>query len=345
MTQILLFRADADEHIGSGHVMRSLAIAEAATSQGLACSFAMQTCPGGLRERLNQAGIAINELPSGNDLAAFLSLIEETSPRAVVIDGYKFSEDYRSALRSSGSPVLAMDDLEGRHILHADLVANANPAASPGDYTGRADTARLLLGLEYAPLRGEFREAAASPSTALANRNRLLVTFGGSDPLGLSGPVIDELLAALPHDVTVDLVLGGTHPDHDALAAQAAGNPLLNLHVNSSDMAALMSTAGLAISAAGSTTLELAAMGVPAILGVTAENQAQMLSAHRALGWCDGIDARAAKAPEELVKLAVELWQDPASRQAMSEKASKLVDGKGADRIVAALLEIISPVR
>lgn len=346
MTETLLFRADADRHSGSGHLMRSMAIAEAAADQGLACRFAMRTCPDGLRDRLIQVGVAIDDLQPGNELAAFLSLIDKISPQAVVIDGYHFDEEYRAAVHNAVC-VLAMDDLVGGHILHADLVVNANPAARPGDYAGRVDEARLLLGLEFAPLRKEFRDAAEGPSPALAERDRLLVTFGGSDPLGLSGPVVHRLLAALPPGVTLDLVLGGAHPDHDTLAARAAGDALFNLHVNSSDMAGLMASAGLAISAAGSTVLELAAMGVPAILAVTAENQEQMLRVQKELEWCDGLDGResGAEAPARIADMAIGLWRDLEKRQKMAAKASKLVDGKGAERIVAALLEFTGPAR
>jgi UDP-2,4-diacetamido-2,4,6-trideoxy-beta-L-altropyranose hydrolase len=324
--------------------MRCFAIAEAAADQGLVCRFAMRTCPDELRDRLNRAGFAIADLPDANELDAFLALIDQTSPHAVVIDGYQFNDQYRSAVHAASHAVLTMDDLVASQALHADLLVNANPAANPVDYAGRADQTRLLLGLEFAPLRKEFSEAARPSSPALADRDRLLVTFGGSDPLGLSAPIVDGLLAA---GVKLDLVLGREHPDHDALAALAAGDVLLNLHVDSRDMAALMASAGLAISAAGSTVLELAAMGMPAILAVTAKNQAPVLKAHKALAWCDGLDARdtGSEAPARIADMAIELWRDLPRRQKMAEKAHTLVDGKGAERIVAALLEFTGPAR
>lgn len=340
MTQTLLFRADADGQTGSGHVMRSLAIAEAAASMGMACRFAMQACPDGLRSRLRRAGFETDALPAGGAPDAFLDLIRGTAPVAVIIDGYHFNESYRSAVRSAGRPVLAMDDLMGSHVLHADLVVNANPAASPGDYTGRAGKARLLLGLEYAALRKEFRQAAQRPFPALADRQRLLITIGASDPLRLSLALAETLMDILPDRVTIDLVLGAAHPHSEACERLRERNPSrLTLHINADNMAELMRGAGLAVSAAGSTVLELAAMAVPGILLVTAENQAPALVVHSALGWCRGLDARSGDRRQEIAALAKALWNDVAARRAMAAKAADLVDGKGAGRILAALLE------
>lgn len=339
MTETLLFRADADALMGSGHVMRAIALAEAAADKDVACRIAMKSCPGELRDRLNQAGMAIDDLPSGDELAAFLALIKDLSPGAVVIDGYKFDEKYRLAVRGQAARVLTMDDGVAAGALHADIVVNANPAASQIDYAESAAAARLLLGLEFALLRKEFLGGEVSSSQPLVSeRNRILLTFGGSDPLCLAAPVTDGLLAALPGGVAVDLVLGGAHHDHDALVERAAQSDQLSLHVNSRNMASLMAGAGMAISAAGSTVLELAAMGVPAILVATADNQAQVLNAHKALDWCRGLDGRETGATEKIVDMATVLWNDNSSRQAMAEKASGLVDGNGAERVVAALL-------
>lgn len=344
MTQTLLFRADADSHMGAGHVMRCLAIAEAAADRGLECRFAMQACPSGLRDRLSGAGFAIDALPQDSTADGFLALIGNTAPAAVIIDGYTFHEDYRAAVANAGPCVLAMDDLVDAHPLHAHLVVNANPAARPADYGARTGKARLLLGLDYAPLRAEFQQAAQAPSPTLAERDRLLVTFGGSDPLQLSHPLTALLLDALPEAVSIDLVLGGEHAHLGDCQALRDQNPQrLDIHLDVRDMAALMRTAGLAVSAAGSTALELASMCVPAILVATADNQQAVMDAHCALGWCQGLGADGKDRLPEIAGLAGRLWRDLGQRQAMAEKAGNLVDGKGAARIVAALLETIDP--
>lgn len=347
MTQTLLFRADAGD-TGAGHVMRCLAIAEAAADQGLSCRFAMQTCPRGLRDRLSGAGFAIDILDEDDGPNSFLALIDNIAPAAVIIDGYTFDENYRAAVAATGPCVLAMDDLVGGQLFHADLIANANPAAGPADYKERAGEARLLLGLSYAPLRREFVEAVQASSAPLAERNRLLVTFGGSDPLRLSHPLTALLLDALPDAVSIDLVLGSDHPGQDDCETLRDQNPQrIALHIDTRDMAALMRAAGLAISAAGSTAMELARMAVPAILVATADNQEAVMDAHSALGWCRGLDARAAmlQIASKIADSASALWGDLPLRQVMAEKAGNLVDGKGAARIVAALLETINPER
>jgi UDP-2,4-diacetamido-2,4,6-trideoxy-beta-L-altropyranose hydrolase len=94
----------------------------------------------------------------------------------------------------------------------------------------------------------------------------------------------------------------------------------------------------LTIGGAGSTTWELACLGVPAILIVLADNQAALASAvdragfARSAGWCKDL------APEQLASMLTELVQRPELRRAMGELGAKIVDGRGAERVATLLL-------
>lgn len=346
----VLFRADAGASIGAGHVMRCLAVAEAVQELGGDALFAAASLPPPLEDRLRGAGMAVHRIDaapgSAADLAATSIVAAEAGAAAIVLDGYGFSEEWRSGLAETGLCVLAFDDAGTGEPIHAGLIVNAAPDAGRLPYRKGNPDARLLLGPAYAPLRREVREAAAAPKPPLEERRSLLVTFGGSDPLGLTAPVVERLAPRLPPGVWLDVAVGGAVRDAGAVEAVAERfKDSVRLHRDTPRMGHLMAQAGLAVSAAGTTTGELAAIGTPAVLVTIADNQLEAARQSEALGWCALVAGQTEGAPERIVAAALDLWTDPARRRAMAEKLAGIVDGRGALRIAQALAEAVAACR
>ncbi|WP_188261930.1 UDP-2,4-diacetamido-2,4,6-trideoxy-beta-L-altropyranose hydrolase [Azospirillum tabaci] len=343
----VLFRADAGASIGAGHVMRCLAVAEAVQELGGDALFAVASLPPALEERLHAAGMATHRIDaapgSAADLAATRAIAVEAGVAAVVLDGYGFGEDWRAGLAGTGLCILAFDDAGSGEPIHARLIVNAAPDAASLPYRKGNPDARLLLGPAHAPLRREVREAAAAPKPPLEERRGLLVTFGGSDPLGLTAPVIERLAPRLPPGVWLDVAVGGAVRDAAAVEA-AAGcfKDSVRLHRDTPRMGHLMAQAGLAVSAAGTTTGELAAIGTPAVLVTIADNQLEAARQSEALGWCALVAGQTEGAAERIADMALELWADPARRRTMAGKLAGIVDGRGALRIAQALAEAVT---
>ena len=335
----VLLRCDASADMGAGHVMRCLALAEALEELGHPCRFAAARLPDALRARLEAARfevVALDAEPGGaEDLTATLAAAAGCA--AVVLDGYQFGGEYRAGLAAAGPPVLAFDDLATLPCLHASMVVNAGPAAASMPYGRVAPGAELLLGPDYAPLRREFRQALADPLPPISGRTGLLLTFGGTDPLGLTVPVLKRLAPALPTGVAIEVVAGGANPRLDCLRAAAGRFANTRLHVETDRMGALMRGAGLAVSAAGGTLGELAALRVPTLLVTVADNQVPSARAAAAEGRCVTLDGRAEGAADRIADAALSLWRDTPARAALSARIGGTVDGQGAPRIARAL--------
>ncbi|PWC64400.1 hypothetical protein TSH58_22450 [Azospirillum sp. TSH58] len=327
--------------------MRCLAVAEAVRELGGDAHFAAASLPPALADRLRSAGMAFHRIDAeaggAADLAATRTVAAETGASAIVLDGYGFSEGWRAGLVGMGLSVLAFDDAGTGEPIHAGLIVNAAPDAASLPYRKGNPDARLLLGPAYAPLRREVREAAAVPKPPLEERRGLLVTFGGSDPLGLTAPVIERLAPCLPSGVWLDVAVGGAVRDAAAVEAVAERfKDSVRLHHDTPRMGHLMAQAGLAVSAAGTTTGELAAIGTPAVLVTIADNQLEGARQSEALGWCALVPGQTEAAPERIADVALELWADPARRRAMADKLAGIVDGQGALRIARALAEVVT---
>jgi UDP-2,4-diacetamido-2,4,6-trideoxy-beta-L-altropyranose hydrolase len=336
----ILVRADAAAAIGTGHVMRCLALVEILQERGHQCRFAMADITPAIAALLAGRALPVELLPgpagSAADLAAMRALA--VAADATIIDGYHFDTAYRAGLALCARPILAWDDGGSDGPLHSALVVNASSAARAEDYARRAPGARLLLGPAYIPLRQEIRSliGAARPADG-----HLLVSFGGSDPLGLTGPVLAGLAPCF--DGRIEAVLGGSVTDPRPAEAVAARFPTrIRLHRDTPHLGALMLGARLAISAAGGTLAELAALRTPSLLIAVAENQREAVRLSPGHGWCLGFDGLDADAVPRILATALALWPDTPRLAAMSAAAAGLVDGGGTGRVADALEALIT---
>ncbi len=337
----LVFRADASAAIGTGHVMRAIAVAEALAERGHRCHLASAQLPDRLAGRARAAAMAL--APLGPDLAigdtedrlATSTLCARLGATAVIVDGLTFTPGYLAGLRADGLMVACFDDTAQRSSLPADLVINASLAADITRYRALAPEAELLLGPDHAPLRREFRQAIQGGLPPLDARPDVFIGMGGADPPGLTGPLLDMMAECLPAGVRLHGVVGAANPRMWSLRFHEHRlRDRASLHIDSPNLAAVMARCGLAVTAAGSTTAELAAMGVPMILAVIADNQVPNADAVAALGPVPVLDARdGIVVIPTLVDLATRLWADPAARADQLSVLAPLADPQGALRI------------
>lgn len=331
----VVIRAHGGGAAGAGHVMRCLALAHAMSADRAAVTFVLDDASGPLAKRVLDAGYAV--VPAGGEVGTFAdstavaALAAEEGARWVVVDGYPLGAEFVEALQAAGFYVLAIDDHGTRGYQSAEIVLDQNLGADPADYASRSARTRLLLGTEYALLRPEFaRRRAEALGRAVPERAaRLLVTFGGSDPAGLTALAIAALGDPRLEGIGTSVLLGPGAPVPDV--ALPAGVTLLR---DVRDVATLIAETDLALAAAGSTCWELACLGVPSLLIAAAENQVPIAERMHAAGAgrylgradCGGIDAAS------LASSIEGLAADAASRRLMREAAARLVDGRGAAR-------------
>ena len=337
---LLLLRADAGVHQGSGHVMRGLALAQAWQDAGGRAALLSSALHTRLARRLADEGVACVPLQaapgSEGDAAESASCATRLGACAVSVDSYALGARWQRRVRPV-APLLVWDDFGTEAALCADLVLNQNAHATAAAYAGRAPGATLLLGTAHAVLRREFSDwLDATPATPEAAQ-RLLVSFGGSDPDGVTLRVLEALHAAGTALEVVALV-GAQNPRLEALQALVdAAGPRWRLQRFTADVPGLLAGVDLAVSAGGSTTWELCRMGVPTVLVTLAENQEDLSAAVHREGAAVLLgrqqDVRGTQVAEAVAALAA----DADRRRRLSAAGQALVDGRGGARVVAAL--------
>jgi UDP-2,4-diacetamido-2,4,6-trideoxy-beta-L-altropyranose hydrolase len=335
----LLFRVDASIAIGSGHLMRCLALAQAWQNVGGKAVFAVATDIGRLQTRLEAEAIAVRFLSvvtgSDEDGKETISVAKQLGVSWLIIDGYQFGADYQAQLKAAGLNLLFIDDYGHAEHYYADLVLNQNLSADQSLYPHRETKTQLLLGTDYALLRREFWQWRNWKREIPATASKIFVTLGGGDPDNVTLKVMQALSAIEKEGLEIVVVVGGSNPHYDQLQAVAQASPFpIALKQNVTNMPEWMAWADLAIAAGGSTNWELAFMGLPSVIITVAENQsaiAQQLGKMGitvSLGWYHYLTIN------QLSATIAKLLSDHRQRQQMSEKGRKLVDGLGSQRVI-----------
>jgi UDP-2,4-diacetamido-2,4,6-trideoxy-beta-L-altropyranose hydrolase len=341
----LLIRADASVATGSGHVMRCLALAQVWQDAGGTAMAVMVESTPAIEERLHREAIEIAGLAAspGTEDDALLTAkkAEDLQAAWVVIDGYQFDRGYQASLKACGLRVLMVDDDVQADHYSADLVLNQNAHASENLYGRRESYTKLLLGPRYAMLRREFDSWRNWQREIPASGRRILITMGGSDPDNFTLRVLDALRLAEGKSLEVVVVIGGSNPHVATLERAAAGlntRHAIRLVKDVSNMPELMAWADVAVSGAGTTCWEMCLLGLPALVVDLAKNQLAVAKRLHELGVACHIGNSHDCSAEKIARELTRLLASSAKRIEMSSRGRELVDGRGASRVCAAML-------
>jgi UDP-2,4-diacetamido-2,4,6-trideoxy-beta-L-altropyranose hydrolase len=325
----LVIRADGDENIGAGHVVRQLALAQAWYDAGGHVTLASARLASGLRELAAAESLEIVRVDGPDDL---LHVAAERGADWVSVDGYGLADTAEAVVRG-GRPLLVVDDHARVGAPAATVIVAQNLGASAATYPGDA---LRLLGPRYALLRRAFARAERGGDEARAKASRVLVTAGGGRPPAVLADVV-QWINGMNLDLDIDVIVGRA-ADAQNLRKATGDNDRVHVRSAVSDMAAVMVRADLAVAAAGSTSWELCALGVPFAAFSTADNQEPVAAALAEAGVAIDLGWHEALSEQVFVDTVRPFVEDPERRAIMGARGRALVDGHGARRVSAALL-------
>jgi spore coat polysaccharide biosynthesis predicted glycosyltransferase SpsG len=329
----ILLRADGSHALGLGHLARLSALLEEidpSVAEPVALFGADAAVAAWARGQRVPAVIR----PWTTD--EVVAAATERRARAVVVDGPALAAALLPPLAAAGIRTVLIDDA-GDAVPPVDAVVNHNFHAPALD--ARYPAARLrLLGRSYLLLRRAIRRfprGACRPRDGA--RLRVLVSFGGSDPVGATARIV----GLMPADRRLDLVviIGPGYRDQPALqlagkAAVAAGHTL-EVRDNPGDPGELFVTADAAICSAGGTLGELAYLGCPALGFAIVPDQLAPATSQARSGLIAG-GASLADADDDAVRAELRAFlAGDRRRREQRERALATADGLGARRVVA----------
>jgi UDP-2,4-diacetamido-2,4,6-trideoxy-beta-L-altropyranose hydrolase len=330
MTALVIFRADGNNSIGMGHVVRCLVIAEMLRST-FECSFLI-TNPDAPVISTIQAYAHVSALPQHDTLDEEIDLLVPylTPNTILVLDNYNFDSAYQQAVRSKVNKLVAIDD-EARIHMHADLVINHSSPAMAAKYDKESYT-KVLAGTNYLLARKAFRDAAKE-KRLITKSDSLFVCMGGADPYNITTRVVKAAQACSFLNRIVVVTGSAYRHKHELEALVSDSRIQWKENIEAEEMIELIKSCELAVSTASSISLEICCVKSGLLTGIVAENQENihqcLLENQCALSIGDFRETDEKNLIEHLYKL-----KDQSLIQQLMHHQGLLIDGLSGERIL-----------
>ncbi|HEY8654589.1 MAG TPA: bifunctional UDP-2,4-diacetamido-2,4,6-trideoxy-beta-L-altropyranose hydrolase/GNAT family N-acetyltransferase [Dermatophilaceae bacterium] len=349
----ILVLCDGGGPLGVGHVIRSLALAEASVAAGHSVVVAGHFEGAFVRGQLALAPVEVVQLVApmaDGDLQLIVDLVRTLRPDVLHVDSYEapglLGELVESPGVEPGFGILALGGQPAGNVLLSNMEDGSfgrRPADVVLDPTIGAElsprpddgSTLLLRGSRYAPIRQRVLDARRSGQADTAHdaaARSVLVVMGGTDPVGLA-PVAVELLAGTGLALDVTVIAVGEIAER--VRAAAEGSSLsLSVLAPVDDLAALMVRQDLVVSAAGTSVGELCCLGVPMALVWAVGNQREGYDRVVAAGAAVGLGGPELGEDQGAVGSLRRALTDSQARADLVLAGRQVVDGLGAWRVV-----------
>ncbi len=336
---MIVFRADGNQYIGTGHVMRCMSMALALMEIGERIKFIM--ADDSMKEMLKLNGIEVYVMGTCyKDMETELDHLNKQLQQEdlLIVDSYFVTKFYLEEI-SKLCLVTYIDDLL-KIPSEIDYLINYNVYARKfQEEICTFVKENALLGVEYVPLRKEFQNVTYEVQK---EGSQILITTGGADEYNIAGQLLNYFAeVGAFKSITFEIVVGAFNQHKDDLQKLADKYSNIMLHHNVKNMSALMQSCDVAIAAAGSTLYELCAVGIPTIGLSFVSNQERIgegMEESGAIKFAGHYHKDGVAVLERAVTYAVSLLGDLDERQRISDYAKTFVDGKGANRIARAIV-------
>lgn len=316
----LLFRADASDKIGAGHVMRISAIAEEAIAQGIECTFIGSFGGiGWVENRVSSLGLRIFEtLP----LEVSLSMAEYT----LVIDSYDSFTHEQLIPGKEWRNIIVIADPQ-TPLLTANLIIH--PGISGSWF--QKNQSSFLFGANYVPLRKSITRHEHQINSKL---KEIVIFGGGTDSFGF-GKAISER------------ILGFDNFDHVTLFLNERDRSSVTLDERfeilsfGQQLDQRLENADLVLTTASTSSFEILARGIPLGVAQSVDNQSlyyESLGDAGIVAQLGELDLQKSwKFNSEIVESLIKNFD---YRKQLMESSQGVIDLLGSSRILKAISDL-----
>ncbi|OMF91054.1 UDP-2,4-diacetamido-2,4,6-trideoxy-beta-L-altropyranose hydrolase [Paenibacillus sp. FSL R7-0337] len=350
------FRVDGSAKVGTGHIVRCLALADELGKSMHEVVFICREIPDHFLKLIEKKKIffirheskyLVGSIEDAHSLLEILNnKFDAIQEDFLIIDHYGIGYDWESVLIKKIDNIMVIDDLANRKHL-CNILLDTNLYDDPEKkYKGLLPPrTKKFFGPTYALLREEFlelRNEMIDKGLYVHESINILVCFGGTDPTNETLKVISALELGIETDNEFNLtvILGQANPNIDIIKNKCSLFERVKLLIQPPSMALEMSKADIAVCGGGTMTWERYCMGLPAFVIAIADNQIGIAQQGEKRN-IDRYLGESCFVTEQRIKEELAIFlKSPNNCGKKRESAMNLVDGKGVKRVVAILTDM-----
>jgi spore coat polysaccharide biosynthesis predicted glycosyltransferase SpsG len=302
----ILFRADANERIGSGDLLSLFYLSESFQKKGWKSCFLVKDHEMALKiinkNSIGETHIMPKDIKIEEEIRIIDNLCNEKSIDCLFME---ITENDLHAYETLGRPaaIKACVNFDGIVSKDFDLIVNwcVDSKSDIYNYISDAKQEGILVGFDKVILPDHFDRGNLKKKEIKDIKN-ILITMGGLDEFDMTAKVLKSLAVA-GQDIEVRVIAGPGYKGELALT-EYAGKYFNNFSVrcDAKDLFGDYLWSDICISAGGLTSSELVATKTPAILIATYEHQIKRCEYFHKMGWAYYVGYFAEQTEEDLFK-------------------------------------------
>jgi len=341
---LIVFRVDASNKIGLGHLYRCLNLAKLLKNIGSNVIFICSGDSGYYRRYIDENLYSIEVIDGSrsgefteydwvDDAHKTTNIINNLEVDLLIVDHYDLDYRWEISVSKLVKKIFVIDDLaQKKH--YCDFILNH--ACTAEHYQGLLikKDATILCGLEYVPINNKFydvRELALVKRKSTEKIKNILIFMGGADSNNITSIVIDTIknIESLNlYEIKVLLPITATYFNYIKEKIKSI-QVNIDLIPGSDNMAELCLWADLCIGSGGMASWERCVLGLPSIVKSINNNQDMSVSLLEKLGgaitWNNN---------QDLCHSINEIRSDAQLWHSLSTNSAKICDGLGLERII-----------
>jgi len=267
----IVFITDGGLEMGMGHIYRTISLAKEMPEQTIQF---LTKSDKSIVDKIIDSGFNVIKTIDDNEIVSNLINI---NPNVVIIDRLDIESTLTSSIKKNTQARLVLiENLNAESNQNADVVINAILGDNFGGklenrkFVNEETPTSYFYGPKYLLLKDDFLNYKIyKPKSSSSSISSILLIFGGSDPSNLTGKVLDELTAC-GNDCRLDIILGKgfIYQDYinDILRRNNHDNKKIVIHKDANNVAELMYSVDLVITAPGISVFEALCVYTPVIV-------------------------------------------------------------------------------
>lgn len=350
-SNLIYIRADSSLQMGSGHIERCITLSKELKKKGINVIFICRSHNGSMERRIKSEGFGVKILPNFKNTSKKLDknikgnhqswlgrdwkidahdtskIILKKKPKLLILDHYGINIKWENLVKSlTGVKIMVIDGLANRCHNCEILLDYTYSLKGKRRWNNLINSdCKLLFGTKYTLLRSEFVLAKKNLMKRNGVIKRILISFGGSDKINLTGEVLDALDSLNRDDIFTDIVIAKNNPNISKIKKKLKQKANFQLHIQTRNIAKLMNKADISIGAGGTMIWERCYLGLPSLIISIANNQKKQSAAVHSYGAAIDLGIYQKNTRQKIIKQLKRLIKNKKLILSMSRKSLELI--------------------